>query len=279
MKKYFFPHILITLLILFCVFLGVGFFYFRYPNHSQMVESLSLKKGHVMGAIVPHHAPLTGLIDETLKQVSAERNSKTIVLIGPNHADAGIGPALSRLTSWDLPTGRVDMDTEVISHLVQQGLVAIDEKTLIPEHSMYTVLPVIQKYFPQAQVVPIILSSTHDKNRSQRLGERIGELLQNPDVLLIASIDFSHYLSSDIAPLKDSETLDLIEKRDYDLIERMPTAYFDSGPSLMTFLRAVDFNGRSHGHLIFHTNSGLFAGEPIQSSTSYMTFIFRALEY
>lgn len=228
----------------------------------------------VRGVIVPHHAPLTTLIDETLHQVSKEKKPKVVILIGPNHEDAGLGPALTRVTNWSLASGQISIDQELTQEFVHEGLALVDEKVFPREHSMYTVLPVIQKYFPEAKVVTIILSSKHDKNRSKRLGEKIGSLLGS-DTLLIASIDFSHYLSSDIAPLKDEETLHLITTRDYDKIERTLTDHFDSAPSLMTFLRAVDVGGRSEGELVHHTNSGLFAGEPIQSSTSYMTFIFR----
>jgi len=264
----------------FCIFfllsaalVAAGFVLLRRSAQVEMQTQSAIYTG-TLGAIVPHHAPLTVIIDGTLKKVSEEKNPKTIILIGPNHSDAGIGPALSTFTPWQLPGANVELDTTLIEQFVDEGLVLIDEKTLEKEHSMFTILPVIHKYFPQAKVVPIVLSSKHDKNRSKRLGEKIGSLL-NDDTLIIASIDFSHYLSSDVAPLKDEETLSLIEKRDYETIERMPTAYFDSGPSVMTFLRAVDFVGPSKGELLYHTNSGLFAGEPILSSTSYMTFIFR----
>lgn len=246
--------------------------------HRINIESQSStpkQKTEVLGAIVPHHAPLTSLIDGTLKKVSEQKPNVTrVILIGPNHPDAGLGPALTRLTPWNLPIGTVQTDTELTTEFIDEGLVLVDEKTLPLEHSMFTVLPVIHQYFPNAKVVTIILSSKHDKNRSKRLGEKIGSLLDE-HTLLVASIDFSHYLSSDVAPLKDEETLDLIQKRDYDAIERIPTDHFDSGPSVMTFLHAVDFKGPSEGELVYHTNSGLFAGEPIRSSTSYMTFIFR----
>lgn len=255
-------------------FIAAGFLLFVVNKDNASLSSRERGRGEVLGAIVPHHAPLTSLIDGTIQKVSQQKQPKTIILIGPNHEDAGIGPALTRLTPWPLPVGNIPMNTVMIDEFLQEGLVLVDEKAMALEHSMFTVLPVLHKYFPEATFVPIILSSKHDKNRSQRLGEKIGSLLGS-DVLLVASIDFSHYLSSDVAPLKDEETLALIEKRDYDAIERLPTAYFDSGPSLMTFLRAVDFDGTAEGELVYHTNSGQFAGEHIESSTSYMAFIFR----
>lgn len=268
---------LIKIIVLTAAIIAAVFLWSAKSRESASTAEISMSQQgqNIRGVIVPHHAPLTSLIDGTIKQVSdSGAHPKTVILIGPNHPDAGIGPALTRLNSWDLPVGEVLTNTTVTQELIDDGFVLVDENVLPKEHSMYAVLPVIHKYFPNAKVVTVILSTKHDKNRSKRLGEKIGSLL-GPDTLLVASIDFSHYLSSDIAPLKDEETLDLIEKRDYDAIERTLTDHFDSGPSLMTFLRAVDFGGAATGELVYHTNSGLFAGEPIQSSTSYMTFIFR----
>jgi AmmeMemoRadiSam system protein B len=99
--------------------------------------------------------------------------------------------------------------------------------------------------------------------------------ISSKNILLVASVDFSHYLSSDIASSKDAETQKYFQNHDYKRIEALSSDYIDSPWTLITFLKYLEQNGLSEGRELSHTNTGKLAGQTIESSTSFFTYIFK----
>ncbi|MBT6254037.1 AmmeMemoRadiSam system protein B [Candidatus Uhrbacteria bacterium] len=224
----------------------------------------------VKGAIIPHHALASDLIADAFNQLRLSSDPKTIVVVGPNHEELGDSNAITSSLSWKMSNGTVNGDEFMRSSLRSQDLITEENDVVISEHSIGTLLPYVAHYFPEAQIVPIVLSSKHDVIQSNRLGEA----LVNDDTLVIASVDFSHYLSLEVANELDEITLDAIEGRDSALISQMNSDYLDSPPSLITLFAAMDAANANDHTLLQHTNSAVIEDKEVASTTSYFTILF-----
>ena len=134
-------------------------------------------------------------------------------------------------------------------------------------------MPFIVQRFPSTPIIPIILKYHQKAEDIDRLITTL-QSISSSSTLIIASLDFSHYLSSDIAPIKDAKMQKYIENRDYKQIEGLSNDYIDSPWTLITFLRYLELAGVTQGQMLEHTNTGQVAGQIIESSTSFFTYIY-----
>ncbi len=226
------------------------------------------------GAIVPHHDLASDLIAEALQKISFSSSPTRVVIIGPNHPDLGGYAALTGDIEWQHLGGKVQTDKEAVEKLVATTKVKKNNKLVAEEHSVFTLVPFVEYYFPQARVVPLILSSKLSIKKSEDLVKVLAPLIDDA-TLVIASVDFSHYLSTFQVTEKDRLTEKLIFAREYQKISLLNNDYLDSPPSVMTVLMLMDASGVSKTELLRHSHSGELLQRDFESSTSYFTFLFR----
>ena len=191
-------------------------------------------------ATIPHHLIASHLIAQTMYHISLHP-PRTIVVIGPNHQE--IGPAITA--------------------------VPIASST---DQSLTSLLPFIRHYLPTTQVVSLLIRQTATLAELDALVTRLAPLLTSPNTVLLASIDFSHYLPSDQAHLKDQTTQVLVDAKDFPSIKKLSSYYLDSPGSLITFLKLVDKLGCTTPILTYHQNSAKLEHQPLAPSTSYLVY-------
>lgn len=279
MKKIIFTIITLTAVLLTAVFVFWNFFS---KNQSQVDVSLltstslssSLKEDDqrkITGLIVPHFEPVSYLISDALKHVSTTPD--LIILIGPNHFEKGSHPIITGIYSSPKLRVKPNFAKDEIQRLIKMGI-AIEENMVISgDHSIGTPLSVLSQKFPNTKVLPIILKYQQNPENIQKLLSAL-EGFSSKNILIVASLDFSHYLSSEIAPEKDAQTEKYIENHDYGQIQNLKSDFLDSPWTLITFLKFLEKNGIQNGTQIAHTNTGELAGQVIESSTSFFTYIF-----
>lgn len=230
------------------------------------------QKNHVRarGGIVPHHLLASPLIAEFFAGLD---EPATIILIGPNHEDRGRGKILTSAYRWRTAFGDVEPDDALIKRLLDSPMIDVDEASLELEHSVVDLMPYIKYYMPQARVVPIIFSSKLSEDELDRFSELIARVMQG-STMLIASVDFSHYLSSAVAEQKDRETLMAMNRRDYPAIMRLGSDHLDSPASIVLLLKAMETQGARMQPILRHTNSSLLQHADYRSTTSYFTVYF-----
>lgn len=228
----------------------------------------------IKGAIVPHHDLADNLIAQIFQKISSNQKEITkFIIIGPNHPDAGVDEAISGYLSWNFLGSTVNTDRVSVDSLFENNLVKINNDVLAKEHSVFTIVPFVHYYFPEATVVPVILSSKHNITKSEKLAAGLKNLVDENTVVL-ASIDFSHYLPSYVAPQKDVITKQALENFDYETISKLNNDYLDSPPSITTLLKTMKNLLFTNMTMVSNTNSGVLLRQEVQSSTSYFTYIF-----
>ncbi len=269
MKKIFITIFAVTAVILTVVFV------YREESYtvvtSTQVEFLEKQSQNITGLIVPHFDPVSNLTINALKEVSTRPD--LIILIGPNHHEAGNSPIITGSYISPKLSLSPKFATEKMHQLSQMKVASYEDSVISGDHSIGTPLPFIVHQFPNTPIVPIVLKYHQNSADIQNLIQTLQKISTN-NTLIIASLDFSHYLSSDIAPVKDAQTQKYIEAHDYKHIEGLSNDYIDSPWTLITFLRYLEVNGIQNGRELAHTNTGQVAGQTIESSTSFFTYIY-----
>lgn len=241
------------------------------PVQKNTVIESETKQSHTTGLIVPHFAPVSNLTVDALDHVSTTPD--LIILIGPNHHEAGNSPVITGSYISSKLLVHPIFATDKMYTLAQMHVATYEDAVISLDHSMGTPLPFIVQKFPNVPVLPIVLKYHQNPENIEHLVAAL-QNISSPNTLIVASVDFSHYLPSDITPQKDADTQTYIASHDYAHIAALSNDYIDSPWSLITFLKYLDAAGVRDGKLLAHTNTGKVIGETIESSTSFFTYIY-----
>ncbi|HEX2524223.1 MAG TPA: AmmeMemoRadiSam system protein B [Terriglobia bacterium] len=161
------------------------------------------------GAIVPHagymySGHVAGAVYSRLKVPA-----KAIILC-PNHTGLGASLAIMTSGSWELPLGKVQIDTLLADRLMHHcHLLSEDAQAHRSEHSLEVQLPFLYHLREDLQFVPIAIG-TSGYASLERLGKGIEATLNemSEDVLVIASSDMNHYESDETTRVKDRKAIE-----------------------------------------------------------------------
>jgi AmmeMemoRadiSam system protein B len=243
--------------------------------HEGLWKTFELKPSfphRITGGIIPHDTT-PGFILTDFFYILAKQKPKTIILIGPNHYEKGKELALTSRYGWETPFGIVDPNKQIIQQLIDENVIHTKEDVLENEHSVSGIMPFIKKFMPETQVVPIILSAWTKENECQKLANSLEPKL-NQDSVLIASVDFSHYLSMAEANKKDIETLEVIKNFEYQRLYELNNDYLDSPPTICTLLKTLQLKGTTQMEVLHHTNLGELVNRNDIETTSYYSILY-----
>ncbi len=234
----------------------------------------NLSSNKIIGGITPHHLLPSTLLSRFWQTIAAQ-HPKTIIIIGPNHYEAGSAPILSSTNTWETPFGNVAADQQLIDTFFSIPSFALNDRVIQSDHSVTGSLPYIKYYSPNSTVVPLLISNRMNLDQITTLATALSEKLKDrDDVIIVAAIDFSHYLNAKQAAQKDEITAKLMEAREYERIMKLSNDYVDSPAPLPLFLMLMDSFGSSKTVLLDHSNSGELLHEPNVQTTSYFSEVF-----
>lgn len=249
------------------------------PNNKEFFEtaySFANKKtnftdGDVVAGIIPHHLLAADLIADFFHNLEGQ-NYDLVVLIGPNHFLTGQSDIITSIYDWQTPYGILRHDDEVLVKLLNTDLdIDIEENVIENEHSINSEVAFIKKTFPQAAFVPFVLKPTVDQQTAVKLAEALFKISQDKKVLVLASVDFSHYKTSQEAQYDDERSIAAIGGFNFSDIYNIEV---DSPPSIYTLLEFSRLSGTDF-ELLNNSNSALLSGRPdLISTTSYVTGYF-----
>lgn len=245
-KRFVFPVIAI-LLVLLVIFLG----------------RKEISPPRIYGGIVPHHLFADDIISDFFSRFSYQK-PKTIIVIGPNHLEKGNFMALTSLKD--------DPNSGIIKKLVDANLVKVDEKVLAEDQST-DIIPIIKSRLPGVKVVPILLSGFMSEGDTRILSDTLKNFIDK-DTVLVASVDFSHGLTSPNAKEKDKITLGLIKDFNYNGIRSLGNEYLDSPPSIAVLLMTMQSLGKTGSEVLYNTNSGEIQSNDSIETTSYFSIVY-----
>ena len=244
-----------------------------YNGIDTVDQSKKLDIGKIKAGVISHHNLASGLIANFFYQLS-KQNINRIIIIGPNHPDVSIVPAISADVVWKTKLGEVRQDQKIIKELQNKGLLQLDYEHIVKEHSIGTLIPFIQHYFSNVEIVPIVLTSKHEKEMSFKLAEALAQYAKEDGTVIIGSIDFSHYLTAEEAYKNDDVTIQAISDYNYKFFENFDSDYIDSPPTIMTVMKTMELIGSKNIFELGHTNSADIMGTEINETTSYFSLLW-----
>lgn len=251
----------------------------RYYNQKEFLDSVNkaksfdLPSGRIRGGIVPHHLLAADMIAGFFKAISVQK-PELVVIIGPNHKRLGNGPINTSECDWNTPFGVLKTDNDIVGTLTKGGYALSNPGLMEEEHSISALIPYVKYFMPDVRVVPLLLNGNLGLEESEKLGDKIIKAAGDRNFIMISSIDFSHYLSSEKADKMDVITWEAIENRDLQKINRMTNDNLDSPPSMITLLTAMEKTGAVRLQLLEHSNSAKITGQSPENTTSYFTILF-----
>ncbi|WHH57136.1 AmmeMemoRadiSam system protein B [Petroclostridium sp. X23] len=236
-------------------------------------QSIHTPAGEIKGGIVPHHLLASGLISSFFKTLSVEQ-PEIIVVIAPNHKGLGVNKVHTGNWDWQTPFGILEADQETISVLADSKTADMNFDLLESDHSIAGLVPYIKYYMPDSKIIPILLHGNYSLKEAQQLGQNLQKKLENKKTLILASVDFSHYLPLEEADEMDKVSIQAIENRNLNLIQHLSNDYMDSPASIITLLSAMDIAGVDEMEVLGHSNSDRIADTKSGNTTSYFTIVF-----
>lgn len=224
----------------------------------------------IRAAVLPHHTIAGPKLMELWSDIGAGSDPSVIVVIGPNHENAGEGMVQTTHGVWTSPFGVVETDDGLVDRLVTLGVATDEPDSFVNEHAIGTHVPYLADLFPGVPIVPVIAKSPAGADDALSLALVLQQLLPD-DALVISSIDFCHYLPQDATDAMDAETLAHIAARRYTEIERLHSDHLDAPFAMIAYLLWNDRHGYEND-LVWHETSHRLLGDPNAPGTSYLVF-------
>lgn len=223
------------------------------------------------GVILPHHTITTTMAARFYKGLGRRVQPKSILLIGPNHYESGKSNIITaKDISFKTVYGNVEIDRLLLDNLANSQNIEIDDSVFIKEHAVYYHAPFIKKFFPCAKVIPVLIKWDTPRNELDELVNKLNQIVSD-DVLVLASVDFSHYGKRCTANYHDYTSFAAIMNFDYDGIF---TSEIDSPASIYVLEKIMSEKKCRRATRIYHTNSEDFVCKQQLITTSHQYFAF-----
>lgn len=227
----------------------------------------------VKGIICTHHTLASELIHDLFLSIQVN-GYDSIIIIGPDHNSREGLKIITSDTGWSTPFGTLELNKTYHQILLQHPYVSVNNTIMKNEHSSGALIPYVKYYFPDSSINTIAIPATMNRKESQELGLFLSEMIGDENTLLIASLDFSHYLNVQEAYKMDEITLQAIQEKNYHEIMRFTNDHIDSPQTLIAFLTYMSEIGYSQEILLDHKNSFDLVPMDYYSTTSYFSFIY-----
>jgi AmmeMemoRadiSam system protein B len=190
-----------------------------------------------------------------------------VIVLCPNHTGLGERRAVYASGTWRLPTGDVEVDAELAAAIREDAKLADDVLAHRYEHAIEVELPFLKARRPDVRVVPICLARL-SVEECERIAMSIVRVLERcaatRETLLVASTDFSHYVTAAQAKKLDQLAIERIEALDagglYDTVMTREISMCGFIPTTVSLFAAKAL-GATRATLVRYGNSGERSGD------------------
>lgn len=229
-------------------------------------------------ALVLPHAGYRFSLEVAAAAVAEVTIPQTVVVLCPNHTVPPPIVALWPSGSWETPLGRIAIDEERSAALLKAcPWIVASPAAHLREHAIELILPLLQSRRDDLRLIALVVAESRYE-RLEALGTALAEVLaDDPDALLIASSDMSHFHEASEARRRDERALERLlafdpvgllercESEDISMCGVRPTA---------AVLVAARARGASRVELVRYSHSGEVSGDN-ESVVGYASCVVR----
>lgn len=194
-----------------------------------------------------------------------------VILVGPNHRDAGSHYAVYSSGAWHTPVGDVPVAEPLAAELLENcELLAEDTRAHTQEHSLEVQLPMLLRANPNVHIVPLLIGGgwpeSGGRGELKAIGHALAQCVKEygKPVLLVASTDLNHYEDQETSHRKDKLVLNEIVRLDPDaMMDRVISADVSMCGVAATYivLMAALGLGAKRAELLEYRTSGDVSGD------------------
>jgi AmmeMemoRadiSam system protein B/AmmeMemoRadiSam system protein A len=213
------------------------------------------KNRRLRALILPHAGYIySGWTAAHAARVLSPDQFSKIILLGPDHYIGFKNAAICNVAAYETPLGKIPLHKDVTKLRQQPELFQSLPVSRDKEHSLEVVLPFLQRYLGEFQLVPVMVGNGNVKRLSIAL-----DAIVDRDTLLVISSDLSHFLSYSEAAVRDRATIDEIVNLRPDKLVRTDNRACGKIPLLIL----TEIARRHHWQpvVLHYSNSGDTAGD------------------
>jgi len=242
-----------------------GMFYPGEPGHlRQLLSELfrdCFSSGDAAGVVSPHAGYVySGRMAALAFAAFDEKFDGTFLVVGPSHR--GFPTCISQIP-WETPLGMLEPDTD-LGALID---LPVDERAMSygSENSLEVQMPFIQYRFPRCRVVPVMMGhqTLPEVHRISSIIIKALEKYKKP-VKIVASSDFSHYVSAEKAYHDDQYAIEALVQMDvpgfFSRIQTHNISACGYGP-IGCMIEVLKTRGKIRCDLLGYTTSGETSGD------------------
>jgi len=220
-------------------------------------QSVLAEPGPLPKALVVPHAgyvysgPIAASAFSLLEPL--RHKTKRVVLMGPSHRVYLDGIGVTSADVWDTPLGRVTIDNDFRSTMLDLPWMQVDDRAHAPEHSLEVEVPFLQTVLDEFTLLPLVVGET----KPSEVADTIDAVWDTPDTIIVVSTDLSHYLPHNEAVTRDTATA-------RQIVAMEPTRIDDHDACGCRPLRGLLLSARQRGLTVRQLdlrNSGDTAGD------------------
>ncbi len=158
-------------------------------------------------------------------KAASARKVSTVIILAPSHHFSFSGASVWAQGAFETPLGRIEVDTDLAARILSFDKRFTFRKDVFegapgqPENSVETQLPMVQRAFPGARIVPVILGYPPDADVLRSMADALALAVgKRDDVLVDVSVDQSHFHTEAQAHEIDGRGLKAIESMDVEAL-------------------------------------------------------------
>jgi len=245
---------------------------------NKFLDNTELSKIEDIKSIVCPHAGYiySGQVAAySYRQISGKK-FESIFIIAPSHSEYFDFVSIFNGDAYRTPLGLAYVDKERSKILADKcSCIELSQHGHRDEHSLEVQLPFLQVLFDDIKIVPIVIGQQNSQNIKE-LGNTIGNLFKNDNILIIASTDLSHYYNYNTAVSLDRKTENLINNFDPEnlMLEflRNNVEMCGGGPVISAMI-ASKILGANSSKVLNYKNSGDVTGDRT-AVVGYLSAVF-----
>lgn len=258
---------LILIVFLLLVFVARKDFYLKSQGK---VASLSTQESQIKGMILPHHDLAKELFITSLTKLQKTHSPSLFVIFGTNHYYYDSPDLITALSVYDYP-----IDKELLrSFLKEFPSVLVNAKIIEQEHSITVPVLYLRNYFPDAKIIPFIVSSKFRLFNIEEYAKYFADFFPK-DTVYIAAVDFSHGTDFQEAMAKNEESIKVISEFDYQALYRFKDDHLDSSVAVALLLKTMQTLNSTTWETWANSHSAFFTSDFASQGTSYVVGVFR----
>jgi len=248
----------------------------NFINTLEIFATDSGNKQDIVSGVVPHHLLAKDIIEDFFSYLSSQAKPETIVILSPDHFKSGIlNKDKSTFTTINLESDKklfnnIRVDKLLGIKLINENKTTFNNSAILYDHGITNLLPFIKKYLPETNILPILIPEDISQKQIEQLVKTINKNT-SPSTVMIASVDFSHYLpyrAADFHDKKSIRTLLNFEQNGFENIE------VDCWQALYAARLFAKLRQKEIPRIIAHKNSVDFLNFELEETTSYFSVVF-----